>query len=134
MKMIVPLGMSALLFAVLTATPNFALAQGKTPKVDEATQKIYDKLLDAIKTGDRDAFVANAADKVKEGTTQEVMDALEKQLGGRLKKGYESTFLCQLKQSGHQVYLWKLTFKDEGDDLVVRVAIKDGKVGGFFFN
>jgi hypothetical protein len=28
--------------------------------------------------------------------------------------------------------VWKLTFKDAGDDVLVRVALKEGKVGGFF--
>lgn len=134
MNRIVPFAQCAALLAFLTVSASMAAAQGQTPKVDEATQKIYEKLLEAVKTADKDAFVANGTDAVKEGTTQQVMDALEKQLGSRLKKGYESTYLCQLKQSGHQVYLWKLTFKDGGDDLVVRMALKDGKVGGFFYN
>lgn len=130
----VPLfGIAAFLLA-LFFLPTTITAQGQTPKADAEVQKQCDKILEAITKADRDAFVANATENIKENTTQQVMDALEKQLGTRLKKGFETAYLCQIKQAGHQVHLWKLTFKDGGDDLVIRLALKDGKVGAFYFN
>src|SRR5262249_31086368 len=99
---------------------------------DPAVKKIFDKMLNAIKDNDREAFIANGTDMVKKQTTDEGMTMLNKFLGARLKKGFEPTYLGQLKQSEHQVHLWKLTFKDDGDDILVRLAMKDGKVGGFF--
>lgn len=97
-----------------------------------AAEKTLDELLRAIKAGDREAFVVNATDQVKQGMTQQIMAALEAQLGKRLKQGYQATHLCQLNQSGYHVHLWKSTFADSGDDVVFRLAIKDGKVAGFF--
>jgi hypothetical protein len=120
----------AVVFAALAALVGIAGVRADDP--DPAVQKTLDKLLGAIKTADRDAFVANATDAVKEGTKQEIMDALKKELGPRFEKGYEAKYLCQLKQAGCQVHLWKVTFKDEGDDMVVRLVLKDGKVAGFF--
>lgn len=99
---------------------------------DPSVQKTFKSLLGAIQANDRDAFVAHATDAVKQGLTPEIMEGLNKQFGARLKKGYEASYLCSLKQQGLQVHLWKLSFKDEGDDIVVRVALKDGKVDGFF--
>jgi hypothetical protein len=61
------------------------------------------------------------------------MDALEKHVGSRLKGGFEATYLCQVKKGGIQVYLWKLTFKDGGDDLVALMALQDGKVASLHF-
>jgi hypothetical protein len=95
-------------------------------------QKTFDKLLAAVKANDRDMFLGDATDAVKQGTTPQIMEMLNKRLGSRLQKGYTATYLCQLKQAGHQVHLWKLNFKDGGDDVVVRVSLKDGKVDGFF--
>src|SRR5438876_1035932 len=115
------------LVVVWADATNVASAGGK-----KDAQKIFEKMMGAIKTNDREAFVADTTDDVKKGTTQEIMDALAKHLGTRLKKGYVATYLCQLKQAEHQVHLWKLTFKDDGDDVVIRIGIKDGKVGGFF--
>jgi hypothetical protein len=107
-----------------------SFAGAKDP--DPAVKKMFEKMVGAIESNDRAAFVAQATDAVKEGVTKEVMDALNKQLGPRLKKGYEATYLCELKQQAHQTHLWKVSFKDKADDIVVRIALKDGKVDGFF--
>ena len=108
-------------------------ASGEVPKADSSVQKTFDKLLNAIKAKDREAFVADATDAVKKETTKEAMDLLEKHVGSRLKGGYEATYLCQLKKGAIQVYLWKLSFKDGGDDLVALMALKDGKVASLHF-
>jgi hypothetical protein len=115
----------------LVALTDRAQAQGA--RVDPGVQKKFDKVIDAIKTKNRDPIVADGTEEVKKGVTQELMDSLEKQLGPRFKAGFESTYLCELKQSGHQVHLWKLTFKDKGDDLLFRMVLKDGKVASFVF-
>lgn len=99
----------------------------------EPVQKTFDRLIGAIKANKRDDFIVDAIDAVKQGVTQQVMDGLAKQLGARLDKGYKAAYLCELKQAGLRIHLWKLTFKDGGDDIVVRIAInKGGKVEGFF--
>lgn len=118
-----------LAFAVLVT----ATALGRADEPEPAIKKTFEGMLNAIKANDRDAFVAEGTEAVKKGTTAEIMDALNKLVGPRLNKGYQSTYLCQLKQAGHQIHLWKLAFKDDGDDIVVRMALKDGKVAGFFF-
>ena len=108
------------------------MAPVRAGDADPTVQKTFAKLLVAVKAADRDVFLASAADAVKDSITQAVMDDLKKNLGTRLEKGYKASYLCNLKQAGHQVHLWKLTFKDDGDDVVIRLALKDGKVGGFF--
>jgi hypothetical protein len=122
------LGLAA--FCILLATVPAVHAA----EPDPAVKKTLDKLLKAIEAGDREAFSADGTEAAKQGTTQQVMDGLAKLVGGRLKEGFETTYLCQLNQQGHQIHLWKATFKDGGDDLVFRMAIKDGKVAGFFLN
>jgi len=97
-----------------------------------AVQKTFQKLLGAIQAANREAFVAEATEAVKQAVTQQVLDDLNKGVGARLKKGYKAGYLCALNQRGLHVYLWKLTFTDQGDDVVVRIALKDGKVDGFF--
>ena len=117
--------------ALVTALALIANTAMGAVDPDPAVKKTFEKLVGAIQAGDRDAFVADATDAVKDGVTQQVMDALNKQLGARLKKGYEPTYFGQLKQAGYQIHLWKLTFKDGGDDIIVRFALKDSKVAGF---
>ena len=119
------------LVALLLMLSSTAL--GEAPKADSSVQKTFDNLLNAVKAKDREAFVADATDAVKKETTPEAMDVLEKHVGSRLKGGYEATYLCQLKKGAVQVYLWKLAFKEGGDDLVALMARKDGKVGSLHF-
>jgi hypothetical protein len=118
-----------MLVAVTALLVNTTPAHAADP--GPAVQRTFDKLMAAIKVNNRDAFVADATDAVKQAITPSVMEALNKQLGSRLSKGYQATHLCQLKQAGHQVHFWKVTFKDEGDEFVIRIPLKDGKVAGF---
>jgi hypothetical protein len=116
--------------AVLVMIGNTAALRAAEP--DKSVQKAFQKLLAAVQSKNRDAFVADATDAVKQAITQQGLDDLYKELGSRLKKGYEATYLCQLKQSGVKVHLWKMTFKDGDDDVLVRLALENGKVAGFF--
>jgi hypothetical protein len=100
-------------------------------EADPAVQKICDAMLKAIVAQDREAFVEHGTDAVKAGTTKGVMTFLHEKIGERMAEGFELTYLTALNQGGHEIHLWKLTCK-EGDDTVVRIAMKDGKVGGFF--
>jgi hypothetical protein len=119
-------GVVAVLALFACAAPAWAVDP------DPAVQKTFDKMLAALKDNNREVFVAEGTEDVKKGMTKEIMEDLQKLLGARLKKGYTPTYLCQLNQAGHQIHLWKLAFKDKGDDVVVRLAQKDGKVAGFF--
>ncbi len=123
----VQLAIVATLVAILAGS-----AQAQPAKPDPAVQKTFEKLLTAIEANDREAFVADATDAVEQSITPQVMESLNQQVGHRLKQGYQATYLCVLKQHGYECHLWKLSFKDEGDDLVVRLVLEDNKVAGFF--
>jgi hypothetical protein len=119
-------------YLLVFETKKDANGDGGNKQKGLTVEKTLESLLRAIEKGDREAFVVHGTDQVKQGMTQPLMDVLKTQLGARLKKGYQASHLGQLKQGGHQVHLWKSTFADAGDDVVFRLAIKDGKVAGFF--
>ncbi len=52
-------------------------------------------------------------------------------LAPRLRAGYEMSYLGVLNQRGQRVTVWKLSFKDGGDEHLVTLGVKDGKVGSF---
>ena len=52
----------------------------------------------------------------------------------RTSGGYDITFLGELNQHGYQVFLYRLRFKDGGDDILGTMSLKDDKVGGIYFN
>jgi hypothetical protein len=91
-----------------------------------------DKLLKAVQANDYDTFVADGTDQFKAALTKPMLQGVSGQLAPRMKKGCDCSYLGELKQQGCQVFLWKLTFKDGGDDTLVKLVLKDGKVAGFW--
>jgi hypothetical protein len=51
----------------------------------------------------------------------------------RTSGGYGLTFLGELNQHGYQVFLYRLRFKDGGDDMLATMSLKDDKVAGIYF-
>lgn len=89
-------------------------------------------MLAALQTKSLKDFVAEGEPPFRANMTQWMLDSLSAQFAPRLKQGYTTTFLGQLNQQHYVVYLWKLEFKAGGDDLLVTMPVKAGKVGGFF--
>jgi hypothetical protein len=116
---------SCLVAFLFAAVPAFAV---EAPKEDAAASA---KLLAALKNADREAFVVDGEAAFKQ-LSQPQFAAAAAQLSPRLKGGYEVAYLGDLKQHGYRVTLWKLSFKDGGDDVLATLSMKDGKVGGFW--
>jgi hypothetical protein len=103
-------------------------------RLDKSVEKVLTNLLNAIATNNYDNFVAEGNSGFKDAITKEMFDPVSKELATRLNEGYTTVFLDELKQQDYQVYVWKLTFKDGSDDFLIRLSLKDGKVGGFWLN
>jgi hypothetical protein len=119
---------SVLVTAIVITTTALSLQAAEPPADAKAA---VGQLLSAITTGDYPAFVANG-DAAFKGLTKEAFDPVVTQLSPRFKAGYDLAYLGELKQRGYQVTLWKLAFKDGGDDALATLSFKDGKVGGFW--
>ena len=89
-------------------------------------------LLEAISANNYDAFIANAAPDLKTKITKATFTEVSTKLSSRLKKGYELQYNGSLKQQGVEVFLWKVSFKDAGDDMIARLVLQDNKVAGFW--
>jgi hypothetical protein len=89
------------------------------------------QMLDAIREKSYEPFVARGDLRFQNGFTPKMFEELSRQLGPRLRQGYSTTFLATLHQRDYMVYVWKLAFKDNKDDFLVTLAIKDGNVAGF---
>jgi len=105
------------------------IAFAQAPQQIETTMK---NMLVAMQAKSLQKFIAAGDASFQQGMTQEMLDSVSAQLAPRLSQGYTSTFLGSLNQQGYTVYLWKVVFKDGKDDRVITMAVKDGKVGGFF--
>ena len=112
-------------FIMLVTLSVFAQA----PQNAETTMK---NMISAILTNSLPDFVAQGDQAFQEGMTKEMLASINQSLASRLRQGYTTTFLTRLNQQGFAVYTWKLEFRDGNDDVLVFLALKDEKVGGFW--
>jgi hypothetical protein len=119
------------LFIVLASPTVFAQVPqpAKAPEAAETTMK---SMISAIQANSLPDFVAPGDEAFQAGMTKEMLSSINQSLASRLAQGYTSTFLTKLNQQGFEVYVWKLEFKDGNDDVLVFMAVKNGKVGGFW--
>jgi hypothetical protein len=102
-------------------------------KNNSAADTILTKILNAVENNDYKSFIADGDNQFKVSITKQMFDGVNAMIAPRMKKGYEVFQLGILNQQGCQVYLRKLVFKDGGDDLLVKLALRNGKVTGFWF-
>src|ERR1700722_4387351 len=117
------------LFIVAFSLCSFALHAAD----NNQSEKIFKSLIAAQTAKDYDAFVADADDNLKAALTKTQFDASSNFMIKRTSGGYDTTFLGELNQHGYQVFLYRLRFKDRGDDILGTMSLKDDKVGGIHF-
>lgn len=122
--------MKSLLSMIMTAI--IASAQLRAEEAPAEAKASATALITAIADKDHAAFKAQGDEMFSKALTKEIFDEVHAKLAPRIKAGYEMTYLTELTRQGHKVTLWKLTFKDGGDDALATLSIKDGKVAGFF--
>ncbi len=101
---------------------------------DPAAEAIFDKLMTATVSADYDGFIEECDATMKAALTKPKLEEVSRQLAPRLKQGYDSEYLGELKQRGFAVHLWRVRCKDGGDDFLATLSIKDGKAGGFYLH
>jgi hypothetical protein len=126
-RLVMPL--SRMLYAALLFALASHLGWAQAPQPIETIMK---SMVAATQANSLSDFVAAGDAAFQAGMTKPMLDSLSRQLGPRLRQGYTASFLGMLNQEGYTVYLWKLEFKDGKDDVLVTMAVRDGKVGGFW--
>ncbi len=85
----------------------------------------------ALSTADYEAFISGLGEGARERVTRERFEQMFEPYIARFKGGFESAYLTQLRQEGCEVHVWKVTFRDGGDDYLIKLALENGKVAGF---
>ncbi len=71
---------------------------------------------------------------LKDAYPRDQFETDSKFLKSRLKAGYQYDLLDELNQKGNKIYLYRLQFKDGGDDVLCRMSVKNDKIAGVSFN
>lgn len=128
-----PLLACALAVSLLGAPAvSAAVAEPSTSVVSPAAEaQIIKELLSAIQARDYGKFVGLGNENFAK-LEKAQFDAVSQQLAGRLQAGHTAERLTSYQQQGYEFSLWKITFKDNGDDLIGTLNLTaGGKVGGF---
>jgi hypothetical protein len=87
-------------------------------------------ILNATASGNYELFTTVGDSNYKAGITQQMFEGVSEQLAPRMAPGYSTTYLGQLKQGIYKIYLWKLSFADDGDEFVTRMTLNGDQVAG----
>ena len=99
---------------------------------DPATQAIFRNLIAATVSNNYDGFIGECDAAMKAALTKPMLEGVSQQIAPRAKLGYDAKYLGDLNQHGFTVHLWRLRFKDGGDDVLATLSVKEGKAGGFY--
>ena len=96
-----------------------------------ADQPIVQDLLESIAQNDYPRFISQGTPAFAEvGEPQFAQVA--NTVAPRLQQGYTVQYLGNLQQQGLDISVWKVSFADQGDDLLATLNVREGRVGGFF--
>ena len=122
MKRMIPIFIALLLGAALPC-------RGQAPAEPEA---LMERLMTALENNDYPSFIADSIPEFKQNVTPQVLEDVSSRLASRMKKGYECIYLTEMKQKEYKVYLWKVVFKDAGDDALIKMVMRIDQVAGFW--
>ncbi len=112
--------------------PQFEMAPGKLP--EKPVQDAILGLLTAIEADDYANFLRIGDDEFKTDLTKEKFTRMVEITAARLEKGYNVIYFGDMKKSPYTIYLWKLSFKDGGRDVLGEISLRDDKVVGIFIH
>ena len=118
-------------FTLIAAAAAALTTASASAEPDQATQTIFKNLMAATVSNNYDAFIAESDASLKAALTKHMLERVSKELEPRARQGYDSQYLGELNRKGYRVHLWRLKFKDGGDDALATLGVKDGKAGTF---
>ena len=116
----------------LPPVPHFEMAPHKLP--DKPVQDAVLALLAAVEGDDFANYLRVGDDEFQADMTKEKFGRLMDLMAKRLEKGYVVVYFGELQKAPYTIHMWKLSFKDEGRELLGEISIRDGKVAGFYIH
>jgi len=135
-RLLLIMGMAAVV-AVIMSAPDALAQPSKTP--DELLKgflaavqaKSYEGMVAPL-VAEGGEIAAELEKPEQKAANMLSLEKLNRALAPRLAKGYAAISMGMLKYRGYQIYLWKLEYKDGGDDdLAYGVVTMDGRFRNF---
>jgi hypothetical protein len=122
----------ALTTLLVSAMPARAAEPLTASAADAAAEGQMKKLLEAIESKSYEDFAIECDDTMRAALTRQNFEGITGIYGPMLQKAYKTTLLGKLRQKGFITYLWKLEPSEGKDEFLLKISVKNRKVGGFF--
>ncbi|MFJ5537446.1 hypothetical protein [Vreelandella titanicae] len=119
------------LTAILLLSLFSSLAWADTAPRSMITE-LFHSQIDAIASEDYAQFMDHADANFRQAISQDQFDTLSASLSPRLADGYQSEYLGALNQDGFNVHLWKMTPSSSDSDHLVKMAMRENEIAGFW--
>lgn len=134
--------LSLILGASMLVSTAPALAQDAPAPAKEAeppaalapadAKDTFETMMGAIQNDKYGVFGSLASPTFKAALTPAAFKSLVEQLAARLQGGHEYRYLGALNKAGFVVSLWRVRFKDGGDDFLCEISENAAGVSGFY--
>jgi len=119
------------LTAILLLSLFSSLAWADT-KPRPMIMELFRSQIDAIASESYEQFMDHADANFRQSISQDQFGALSESLSPRLVDGYQSEYLGALNQDGFNVHLWKMTLASSDSDNLVKMAMRENEIAGFW--
>ena len=92
---------------------------------------MFSNLTLAVERGDYASFALESDEQLRHDITPTAFQTLHEQLRPRMERGFETRYLGCLEQRGCKMFLWVVTFRDGGDQLIGKLSTKNSKATEF---
>jgi len=91
------------------------------------------EMLSAVQADNYDAFMAKKSEEFRKAIPKDNFQNISASLSARLKTQHELIYFGSFKREGHEIFLWKISYKDNGNDNLIMIAFRNRDVSGFWF-
>ncbi|MGP9809392.1 hypothetical protein ACT3TQ_14500 [Halomonas sp. AOP12-C2-37] len=96
------------------------------------TEALFHAQMDAIVSNDYQKFQEHTDSEFQQAISTEQFEALANSLSSTFESGYEPEYLGALNQQGFKVHLWKVMPSSSESDLLVKMAMQENEIAGFW--
>ena len=114
------------IFLCFLLIPSFVFASNLV------STKFLEDTLVALQNNNYENFIQHGDRTFVNAIKEEQFQLVSSQVGYHLSQGYKYEKLGQLKQHGHTVFIYKISYDGREDDSLVKMSLKNDKITGFW--
>ena len=124
--------MNRFAFMVLMLCSVFSSLLFADSEAQPQIEALFHAQMDAIVSNDYQKFLEHTDSEFQQAISTEQFEALTNSLSSTFEGGYDPEYLGALNQQGFNVHLWKVMPSNSESDLLVKMAMQENEIAGFW--